>query len=122
MAVAWVLSLAVAGLVGLHVYWAFGGEWGLRAALGGHAAPPRAVIWAVAVALALAVGGALVLGRAGVWQAGVPGWVFRFGTWALAVAFALGALVNLAGRTKLERLGFAPACLVLAGLCTVVAW
>lgn len=114
-----VLSLVLASLAGLHAHWALGGRWGLDAALGGHGAPLREVIWAVA--LGLAVGALLALGRLGVWDPVLPSPVFGYGVWGLVVAFALAGVVNLAGRTALERFGFAPFCLTLALLLAAVA-
>ena len=113
------LALVLVGLAGLHGFWARGGRWGLAAALGGHAVPPPVVIWGVAAVLS--AGALAVLGRAGVLGDPVPPWLTRSGVWVLGSAFALAGLANLAGRTRLERLAFAPTCLVLAALLAVVA-
>jgi hypothetical protein len=113
------LALVLVALAGLHGFWARGGRWGLAAALGGHAVPPPLVIWAVAAVLA--AGAVAVLGRAGVLGDPLPSSLARGGVWAIGGAFALTGLINLAGRTWRERLTFAPACLLLAGLFGVVA-
>ena len=113
------LSLVLIGLAGLHGFWACGGRWGLAAALGGHTVPPPVAIWGVAAVL---TGGALaVLGRAGVLGDPVAPSLACYGVWALCCAFAIAGLANLGGRTRLERLAFAPTCLIMAGLLGVVA-
>ena len=46
---------------------------------------------------------------------------YRWGTWALAVIFALAALMNLASGSRWENYVMAPVALVLAALCVIVA-
>ncbi len=46
---------------------------------------------------------------------------FRWGTWGLAVIFALAALMNLASESQWETYLMAPLALVLAALCVIVA-
>ena len=74
-----------------------------------------------AVAAVLGAGALAVLGRAGLLGDPPASSLARTGVWVLGGAFALAGLVNLAGRTRLERLAFAPTCLLLAGLFAVVA-
>jgi hypothetical protein len=46
---------------------------------------------------------------------------YRWGTWGLAVIFALTALMNLASQSQWENYLMAPVALVLAALCVIVA-
>jgi hypothetical protein len=46
---------------------------------------------------------------------------YRWGTWGLAVIFALTAVMNLASESRWENLVLAPVALVLAALCVSVA-
>ena len=64
----------------------------------------------------------IVLGRAGMLRARGNAALFRWGTWFLAVAMAIGALPNFASQSRWgETLIFGPMALVLAILCVVVA-
>jgi hypothetical protein len=47
--------------------------------------------------------------------------VARWGTWALFGLTALGALMNLASRSRLERLIWSPVSALLAVLCLIAA-
>ena len=51
----------------------------------------------------------------------IPFTVARWGTWVLFGLSALGALMNLASRSRLERLIWSPVSAVLAALCLIVA-
>jgi hypothetical protein len=85
-----------ASLALLHVYWAAGGTWGHAAAVptGGGGArlfnPSRASTLAVAAGLLLAA--LVVLGRLGVRAAPLPGWVFVWGGWLIALLFLARAV------------------------------
>ena len=46
---------------------------------------------------------------------------YGWGTWGLAVIFALAALMNLASESHWENYVMAPVALVLAALCVIVA-
>lgn len=46
---------------------------------------------------------------------------YRWGTWGLAVIFALSAVMNLASGSRWENFVMAPVALVLAVLCVIVA-
>ena len=71
--------------------------------------------------MAVFIGAALiVLGRAGYWGLRLSG-IFRVGTWLLAVAMSLGAIMNLASSSVWERFIWAPVALLLAVLCVIVA-
>ncbi len=123
MQTAYTLSLALAILSALHLYWAFGGSWGLAAALGREQIEPTAAlrIAAGAVATALAVAVAGVLGRVGVWGRFLPWLLFSWEMWALVTALFLAAVINLTARTWLERMLFAPIALVLGMLALSIA-
>ena len=59
--------------------------------------------------------------RAGYELFPLPSTLARWGTWVLFGLSALGALVNLASRSRLERLIWSPVSGILAALCLVVA-
>jgi peptidoglycan/LPS O-acetylase OafA/YrhL len=46
---------------------------------------------------------------------------YGWGTWGLAVIFALAALMNVASASQWENYLMAPVALVLAALCVIVA-
>ena len=117
------LSLALALLGVLHLYWACGGNWGLAAALGRDQVDPGVGLRLAAglVACGLVAAGAVVLGRVGLWGRFLPWLLFSWGTWALGVALLLGAVLNFTAATWLERLLFAPIALALAALALGVA-
>ncbi len=120
---AYVLSVALTILSVLHLYWAFGGSWGLAAALGRQEidASTGLRIAAGAVAIALLIAAVGVLGRVGLWGDFLPWVLFSWGTWALVGALFLAALLNLTARTWTERLVFAPIALALAALALFIA-
>jgi hypothetical protein len=88
---------AIGVLSALHFYWAFGGAWGLAAALGRQEIDSTIALrlGAGAVAIALLVAAASVLGRVGIWGGFLPLVLFSWATWVIAAAFFLAALVNL---------------------------
>ncbi len=120
---AYMLSVALTILSALHVYWAFGGTWGLAAALGREeiAASRGLRISAAAVAIALLIAAVGVPGRVGLWGRFLPWPLFSWGTWVLATALFVASLVNLTARTWMERLVFAPIALALGVLAVIVA-
>lgn len=117
------LSLTLLLLGVLHLYWAWGGSWGLAAALGRDQVDAGVGLRLAAgcVAFALVAAAAVVLGRVGVWGRSLPWLLFSWGTWALVAALLLGAMLNFTAATWLERLLFAPLALALAGLALGVA-
>ena len=117
------LSVVLTILGGLHLYWAFGGSWGLAAALGREAidASTGLRIAAGAVAIALLIAAVGVLGRIGLWGDFLPWVLFSWGTWALVAALFLAALLNLTAGTWTERLVFAPVALALGTLALAIA-
>lgn len=114
-------SLTLLGLV--HIYWALDGTWGFAAALGRQEIDVTTGLrlGAGAVAIALLVAAAGVLGRVGIWGGFLPWVLFSWATWTLAAALFLAAVVNLAARTRREQLVFAPIALVLGILALLVA-
>ncbi len=107
----------------LHLYWAFGGTWGLAAALGRQEidASTGLRIAAGAVAIALLIAAVGVPGRVGLWGDFLPWVLFSWGTWALMTALFLAALLNLTASTWMERLVFAPIALALGVLALIIA-
>ncbi len=121
--VACILSVALVVLAALHLYWAFGGMRGLAAALGRQEVRASAGlrIGAGAVAVGLLTAAVVVLVRTGACGALVPWVLSSWGTWALVAAFFLAALLNVASRTRMEKLVFAPIAFALGVLALIVA-
>ena len=124
-----------AALALLHLYWAAGGGWGHGAAgptaAGGARSfnPTRAGTLAVAAALLLAA--LVVLGRLGVRAAPLPGWVFVWGSWLIALAFLARAVgefryVGLFKRVRGTDFAnwdtwlFTPLCLFIAAAVAII--
>lgn len=63
----------------------------------------------------------VVLARAGAEVVALPPALARWGTWVLVVLLSIGALMNLASKSRWERYLWGPLALVLAVLCLVVA-
>jgi hypothetical protein len=63
----------------------------------------------------------VILARAGYEVSPLPSGVARDGTWVLFGLSALGTVMNLASRSKLERLIWSPVSALLAVLCLLVA-
>lgn len=124
------------GAIGvLHALWAAGSAWPFsdkdrlaEVVWGGSAStfPSPAATLAVVVLLGTAV--LLVTGQAGFWGARVPRWVFWIGTWGVAAVLILRALLfgfaaigsDAVNRTW-ELALYTPLCLVIGGLCVIVA-
>ena len=114
------LAVAIwAALAAMQAYWALGGVWGVRAVLGeGNPAPPPPVLWlAVVVPLAFAL---IVLGRMGVWGRRLPGWIFKWGTWAMTALLVVVSILNFVGGSSWE-LFLGAFALFFALLCAIVA-
>ena len=89
------VSTVLAGLSGLHVYWAFGGQRGRKAAIPERDGKPPfrpGVGGTLAVAFFLAVSGTLVLERAAVGPHVVPPTVSLWGTRGVAMALLARAV------------------------------
>lgn len=89
------VAVAFAAMALLHIYWAAGGRRGRAVAVpvarGGRLFNPSA-LGTLAVAAALFSAMLIILGRLGVWAAPLPGWVFDWGTWGVALAFLARAV------------------------------
>ena len=129
MALALLLAAALFALAGIHVYWGFGGRWpghdetSMVEYVVGRTRGMRApgLLASVAVALALAAGGVLVLATLATtpWD----GWL-RAARWVLFVVFAgrgLAAYVPPVFRyaegtpfATLNRRAYGPLCLAIA--------
>jgi hypothetical protein len=101
---------------------ALGAPWGRAAWGGAHRRLPGGLRIASAVAVVLWLVAALVvLARAGYGWSPIPLSVARWGTWLLFGLLVVGTLMNLASRSRPERLIQTPVAAVLAILCLVVA-
>jgi hypothetical protein len=94
-----------------------------RAAWGGATAvlPSRLRISSAVAFVAWLIAPVIVLGRAGIEVVALPRDVLVWGTWALVVLSALGAVVNFASSSRWERFGWGPLAALLAILSLVVA-
>jgi hypothetical protein len=101
---------------------ALGAPWG-RAAWGGtHERLPNGLRIASSAAVVLWIVAALaVLSRGGYDWSPVPFSVARWATWALFALLVVGTLMNLASRSRAERLIQTPIAAVLTILCLLVA-
>jgi hypothetical protein len=118
-------ALAAIGFVllaGFQAALALGAPWGKAAWGGAHERLPSrlriASIFAAAVWLVAAL---VVLARAGFDRSPFPLTAATWGTWVLFGALVVGTLMNLASRSRLERLIQTPVAAVLAILCLLVA-
>ena len=121
-----VAALAAIGFASLAVFQAAlaaGAPWGHAAWGGGDADLSAGQRGASAIAAVIYVVAALiVLCRAGIiWRARSNTAPFRWGTWFLAAAMAVGSIPNLASQSRWENVIFGPLALALAALCVVVA-
>lgn len=135
---AWTASALLLVVAAIHVYWAVGGTWpaddseSLARAVMGPTSAKMAPWWAsLAVAAALGLGAALVLGRAGAIDLG-PDLLVRLGVWGLSGVFLLRAVVGfvlsgfLPARkpdvfSRLDAAIYSPLCLTIAALSALVA-
>ena len=93
-----------------------------RFAWGGqHEVLPRKLRIGSAISILLyAVFAIIILERAGIADM-LPDAVAQVGIWVLTAYFALGILMNGISRSKPERNLMTPVCIVLAGLCLIIA-
>ena len=120
MASAVLAVVVLAGLAVLQALLAAGRPYGRLAWGGQHRVLPRGLRIGSAVSIALyALFGGVVLAAAAA-APGVPRWL-EVAVWVLTGYFVLGTVMNLASRSRPERLVITPVCLVLAGCCLVVA-
>ena len=121
----WLAAAAAFGFVvvaSFQVALALGAPWG-RAAWGGvHERLPTGLRIASGFAVVLWLAAALVvLARAGYEWSPIPVDVARWATWALFGVLVLGTVMNLASRSRLERMIQAPAAGTLSILRLLVA-
>ena len=121
-------SAAVMAAVGFvlvasfQVALALGAPWGKAAWGGAHERLPNGLRIASSFAGVLWLAAALVvLARAGYEWSPLPFSVARWGTWVLVGMLLLGTLMNLASRSRLERLIQTPIAAILSILCLLVA-
>jgi hypothetical protein len=130
------VSTVLAGLSGLHVYWAFGGQRGRTGAIPEVDGKPLfrpGVAGTLAVAILLAVAGMLVLERAALGPGIVPPTASLWGTWGVAIALVGRAVgdFNYVGFFKRRRTTafarldsrlYSPLVLALGVGAGIVAW
>ena len=95
-----------------------------RAAWGGRnpGRLPRELRIASAVAVVIyLIACLIVLDRAGVPLVDLPDGVSFWGTWAIGVLLAIGAVMNFASSSRYERFGWAPFAAVLTALALLLA-
>lgn len=121
-------SAAVMAAVGFVLVASFqvalvlGAPWGKAAWGGAHERLPNGLRIASSFAAVLWLGAALVvLARAGYDWSPIPFSVARWGTWILVGMLLLGTLMNLASRSRVERLIQTPIATILSILCLLVA-
>jgi hypothetical protein len=117
-----VAALGFVLLVAFQVALALGAPWG-RAAWGGAyerlptglriASGVAAIVWLLAALV--------VLARAGYDWSPIPPVVARWAIWVLFGMLVVGTLLNLASRSRLERLIQTPVAAALSVLCLIVA-
>ena len=114
----------VAGPLSTHVYWLFGGTWGLYTnGVRDEVATTGVRILAAVVIVLLVAAILVVLARVGYWQqAFVSERMIRLFAWALAVVFLVETLASFTWSrgTELTWL-YGPVSLVIAVLALVVA-
>lgn len=121
-------------LSSLHIYWAFGGHWGLVAAvptLDGQPLFENGLWDTLAVALALFAAAVVCLGTLNYRLPFLPIWVYQAGIWLIALVFLLRAIgefqylgffkqVNDSLFAYWDTVLYTPLCLGLAICCTVL--
>lgn len=130
-----VVGVVFAALAAVHVYWAFGGRFGIGSAVpeqGGRPAFSPGKAMTLAVAGALAAASLVVLGRVGVAELVSSRLAYTVGCAALAIIFAaravgdrryVGFFKRVRGTrfARLDSLFFSPLCAALATGCAAVA-
>jgi hypothetical protein len=115
----------VAGPLSTHVYWLFGGTWGLYDLSGAHEDVATTGVRALAALVIVLLVGAIlvVLARAGLWrQEYLSDRLIRFFAWAVAAVFVLEALGGFTwSRGEPQWWLYAPIAVVLALLALLVA-
>ncbi len=90
------LAIILFALSGLHLYWAFGGDWGFDQVLPYNEQGKRMLnpgkVDCVAMAIGFCSFAVYYLIRVGLLPIYLSEWLFRNGAWALSAVFALRAL------------------------------
>jgi hypothetical protein len=121
-AAALVAAVGFVLVAAFQVALALGAPWGRAAWGGAHERLPTGLrIGSILAAAVWVVAALAVLARAGFDWSPVPFGVARWGTWVLFGMLVVGTLLNLASRSRLERLIQTPVAAVLAILCLIVA-
>jgi hypothetical protein len=119
----------------IHVYWAFGGPWGMHSALptksdGNLSFEPHPIV-TLGVALGLWLFALITLGNLGLWDASLDRAYIKYGTWAITAIFALRALgdfryVGFFKTTKntvfakQDTRFYTPLCVVIASISAAI--
>jgi hypothetical protein len=113
-----VATIGFAGMIVFEAALAAGARLGDAAWGGAHAELTTGQRIASAVSVLFYTAAIIVVRRR---AAGRAERRYRWGTWTLAVIFALSALTNLASDSRWENYLMVPVALVLAALCVIVA-
>ncbi len=117
-----VAAVILAGLAAFQLALAGGAPIGHLAWGGAHRVLPRPLRIASLVSMGIyALCAVLLLDRAGVIDVIANDELPRIGTWALVVLFGVGTLMNLASRSRAERLVMTPVVCALCLLSLAVA-
>jgi hypothetical protein len=137
-----ILLIVIFAIISLfHLYWAAGGIYGKSVAIPSVAMSNRGNIRAfepstggtVLVALAFLLAAAVILGQLKFLGDVVPHWIYRWGTWAIALIFFLRAIgeFRLVGFFKKvsdtpfahwDTWLFSPLCLIIALIAFTLAY
>jgi hypothetical protein len=113
-----VATIGFAGMIVFQVALAAGARLGDAAWGGAHAQLTTGQRFGSAVSVLFYVAAMITVRRRAAGRAELR---YRWGTWGLAVIFAVAALMNLASESRWENYLMAPVALVLATLCVIVA-
>jgi hypothetical protein len=117
-----VMCLLLGVLAIFQVLLAFGVPLGRFAWGGQHRVLPMALRMGSVTSIAIyAMAAAVIAARADLISLNVSDSVIEVTTWVATGYFSLGILLNLASRSKPERMVMTPLCAVMGILCGVVA-
>lgn len=116
---------AAAGLLAIAAFQlalAFGAPLGRAAWGGNHERLPSQLRVSSAIAVVIwLLAALLVLARANVVSLPLPREAISWGAWIVVALLGLGAIVNVASRSRWERFGWGPLAAILAVLGVIVA-
>ena len=134
--IACILSVIFLLLSLIHLYWAFGGKWGLHAAIptnenNEQAISPKFVACIIVAAIMIACALYMLI-VVKIWVVALPNWVIKFGTYGIGFVFLLRAIGDFKYvgffkkiRTTIfatyDTLYFSPLCLLMSILAFIVA-